>query len=134
MYRVQEKPKDKGSHPIWRGIGCILFFAILTISYMAADFLVQRNFRQGWVVLPPYLILPLSFPSIIIPYIVTTPAITIPYFFINLTVTVVLAGLLFTIISIFYSIVYRAAGGGRPGPMDAAPIKRRGKQRKLRRE
>jgi hypothetical protein len=134
MYRFQEKPKDKSPHPIWRGIGCILLIVIPMISYTAADLLVQENFRQGWVILPPYLNLPLSIPSISIPSVGITPAINISYFFANLTVTVVFALILFTIISIVYSIVYRASGGGRPGPMDAAPIKRSGKKRKLRRE
>jgi len=134
MYRFQEKPKDKSPHPIWRGIGCILVVVILMMSYATADLLIQENFHQGWVVLPPYLNLPLSIPSVSIPSVGTTPAINISYFFANLTVTLVLALMLFTIISIIYSIFYRASGGGRPGPMDAAQIKRRGKQRKLRRE
>ena len=134
MYRFQEKPKDKGPHPIWRGFGCILVVVILMMSYATADLLIQENFHQGWVVLPPYLNFPLSIPSVPIPSVGTTPAINISNLFVNLVVTIVLALLLFTIISIVYSIVYRASGGGRPGPMDAAPIKRRGKQRKLRRE
>ncbi|MCJ7531176.1 MAG: hypothetical protein MUO64_09120 [Anaerolineales bacterium] len=134
MYRFQEKPKDKSPHPIWRGFGCILVVVILMMSYATADLLIQENFHQGWVVLPPYLNLPLSIPSVSIPSVGTTPAINISNLFVNLVVTIVLALLLFTIISIVYSIVYRASGGGRPGPMDAAPIKRRGKQRKLRRE
>jgi len=134
MYRFQEKPKDKSPHPIWRGIGCILVVVILMMSYATADLLIQENFHQGWVVLPPYLNLPLSIPSVSIPSVGTTPAINISYFFANLTVTLVLALMLFTIISIIYSIFYRASGGGRPGPMDAAQIKRRWKQRKLRRE
>ena len=134
MYRFQEKPKDKDPHPIWRGFGCILVVVILMMSYATADLLIQENFHQGWVVLPPYLYLPLSIPSVPIPSVGTTPAINISYFFANLTVTLVLALMLFTIISIIYSIFYRASGGGRPGPMDAAQIKRRWKQRKLRRE
>jgi len=134
MYRFQEKPKDKSPHPIWRGIGCILVVVILMMSYATADLLIQENFHQGWVVLPPYLNLPLSIPSVSIPSVGLTPAINISYFFANLTVTLILALMLFTIISIIYSIFYRASGGGRPGPMDVAPIKRSGKQRKLRRE
>ena len=134
MYRFQEKPKDKSPHPIWRGIGCILVVVILMMSYATADLLIQENFHQGWVVLPPYLNLPLSIPSVSIPSVGTTPAINISYFFANLTITLILALMLFTIISIIYSIFYRASGGGRPSPMGAAQIKRRGKQRKLRRE
>ena len=135
MYRFQGKPKEKGPHSVWRGIGCILVVVILVMSYAAADLLVQGNYRQGWVQIPSYLMSPLSIPSITIPKVGITPIINISNFFINLAITIVFALMLFAVFSIIYSIVYRATGGGRPGPTDVPPIRRKGgKRRKLRRE
>ena len=52
MYRrgeIYRPEKKKSTHPIWRGIGCIMIVLILAMSYFGAVLLVDANQVNGWV-------------------------------------------------------------------------------------
>ncbi|MBS1250277.1 MAG: hypothetical protein MAG431_01870 [Chloroflexi bacterium] len=48
----KEDKRQEGTHPIWRGIGCIMIILILAMSYAGASLLVDENKVQKWVPVP----------------------------------------------------------------------------------
>jgi len=107
-------------HPVWRGIGCILFPIFPVMAYIIADMLVKMNMEQGWYPIPAELTRTLR-----IPYV----DISLPHFFINMMVTALLLLFGFAVIMVLYTLIYAIAGPGRYGPMDAPPVRRTRKKR-----
>jgi hypothetical protein len=50
--RKDQEKKRKGVHPVWRGIGCIMLFLILVMSYAGASLFVDANNQNEWIVVP----------------------------------------------------------------------------------
>ncbi|MCS6908493.1 MAG: hypothetical protein RML93_11525 [Anaerolineales bacterium] len=123
--RFDRRPPPKGRpwkvHPIWRGIGCILFVLIPVLSYAAAALLVESNLLSRWVVMPPELMMTVRIPFLPIP--------PIRHFFANVLVGSLLAVLGFGALTILYTLVYRLSGGSSLGPLDAPPIYRQRRRR-----
>lgn len=108
-------------HPIWRGIGCLMLILIPIMSYAGATLLVQANRTQRWLPMPPELA-----QTIFIPFINRG----FPYLLAILIVTVLLSLIGFGVLTFFYSLLYRAVGPGRYGPLDARPIRERPRKRR----
>ncbi|MEW6717710.1 MAG: hypothetical protein AB1345_09430 [Chloroflexota bacterium] len=101
---------DKGGiHPIWRGLGCLLGVIVPIISYFLADFLVQKNWIYGWVLVPNHFIGPYHNPNL----------------YLNIGLTVILTVLIFTILTILYMFIYRLFGPPQYTLLDVPPPRRR---------
>jgi len=105
-------------HPIWQGIGCLLMVMIPVMAYAGAVLLVQANVSQGWVPISAELAQPVNIPNVG----------SFEYLFANLLVAAILAMLGFGVLVAIYSLVYRAVGPSRLGPLDADPIRRKTKR------
>ena len=105
-------------HPIWQGIGCLLMIMIPVMAYAGAVLLVQANVSQGWVPISAELSRPVNIPNVG----------SFEYLFANLLVAAILAMLGFGLLVAIYSLVYRAVGPSRLGPLDADPIRRKTKR------
>ena len=116
----QAPPKSRpwDIHPIWQGIGCLLMIMIPVMAYAGAVLLVQANVSQGWVPISAELSRPVNIPNVG----------SFEYLFANLLVAAILAMLGFGLLVAIYSLVYRAVGPSRLGPLDADPIRRKTKR------
>lgn len=111
-------------HAVWRGIGCILLVIIPLMSYAAAIMLIDANAERGWFDIPRDLHrLPLPYGLIS-----SLPGWLVDEFYAKLLVAVFFSLVIFGILVIFYSLVYRMGGGYRLSPVDAPPIKRKTKK------
>ncbi len=117
MYRIGEPEPDFPSlterlreHPIWYGLGCLMALLLPLISYGLTLWLLAVNREKGWFAIPPELILrePL-------PLIGRLP----PYTLVHALITLVIALLLFGLLSLVYAILYRLFGGSPYLPFDA---------------
>ena len=98
MGRFQQYERDvrdpvAGIHPVWRGIGFLLIGVIAAMSYAGANLLVEANKTKGWVAVPPEIRGGVSWA---------------PDLYSELIVGFFLMMIVFGIITIVYSIFYRA--------------------------
>ena len=117
--RIKKEIVKTGTHPVWRGIGCLLMILIPLISIAAADVIINSNLDV-----------------IAIPNSLRTTGDTgilgvIRYFPAKLLLGTVIAVGLFAVVSVLYSILYRVTGGDKRGPMEAPPVRKRVKKRDL---
>jgi hypothetical protein len=113
--RVQVKERQYAIHPIWRGIGCLMFIIIPIMAYAGAVILVEMNIQTRWVPLAKELFAPVRIPFI---------GYTIPHLYANLIVATLLSILGFGVMMVIYALLYRSIGVSTMGPLDAAPIRR----------
>jgi hypothetical protein len=126
-YRVAEPEKKPWSvHPVWRGIGCILLVILPIISYSAAYLLVRENLKQKWVEVPAELAgsIDFSLVSRIFPALEPFFESLGPIFYLDLLITFLFVFFFFAIMTILYSLLFRAAGGSHYGPLDAPPVRK----------
>ncbi|MBC8508419.1 MAG: hypothetical protein H8D34_26480 [Chloroflexi bacterium] len=116
----QSEREEKGIHPVWRGIGCVLFVLLPVMSYAGAVELVKANYRNGWFAVPSDLA-----QAVAIPYIGV-----ISHLYAYLAVGVVLLVFGFGILTIVYSVLNTTMGPPKYGPTDAPPPRRPKKRRK----
>lgn len=123
-YQVREaenKRKDT-VHPIWRGIGCLLFILFPIIAFSGTTILYSNRTLQKYFPLTADLAYPVA-----VPWFGTLP---LPYI---LIVTAVITFFGYFMLTILYSLIFSMGRGSRYGPLDAPPIKRKsGKPRKSR--
>jgi hypothetical protein len=129
--KYERKPMKRSTelHPVWRGIGCLLFIIVPVMSYAITTLLVPVIYATG--ILPREIFMRVRFPDWAYDTIIISgPArfltgieyfwATIIFFFIIL---LVLAGL----VSILYSAIYQSVGPARYTALDAPPSKHRAK-------
>jgi len=109
--RPPPKPRPWKIHPVWRGIGCLMFIIIPIMSYAGAVLLVEQNKTQGWMPMPYELM-----QTIFIPYIGG-----INHLYAYLLVCMLLMFVGFSVLMIVYALLYRLIGPPTIGPMDAPP-------------
>ncbi len=103
----QHQHRERGIHPIWRGIGFMMILIIPAISFLASMVLLDENSRQGWFPIPA---------EFISPYVD-------PLLYVKIGMTVAITFVLYTITLLITFAMYRAVGPSRYGPLDAPPIK-----------
>jgi len=113
-YDPTYQPKSRRSilpptHPIWRGIGCLLLILLPIIAFAGAKLLVQANRTRRWIQIPAELT-----GSFLIPVVGRV-------YYADLAVTVGLIIIGFGIITVVYAIVYKFLGIPRYGPLDSPP-------------
>jgi hypothetical protein len=110
-------------HPVWRGIGCILFIILPVIAYAIAHEMLSAGLVQQYVDIPS---------GMMQPYTVRGMGLTMRNFQATLAVAAAVTVLLYSGMFVVYAFLYRMVGPPRYGPMDVAPPKRRGKVKKSR--
>ncbi len=127
------KPEAKDTHPIWRGIGCLLILFIPLLSYVLATITVQWAVASNQPL--PYQLL--GYPALSKDVWKVT-ALSPVWAFIEQQANLY-AVLIFTtlytvaigaLISVIYAFVWRYAGPPRLGPYDMPPVKTTSKKYK----
>jgi hypothetical protein len=116
--------REKETHTVWRGVGCLLIVIIPLISWVVASFSVGQAMYWGWPM--PYQLTGYPvMPNILWKVTALSPVLDFIqrqenlYAIIALTLLFSVTG--FAVISLAYSIVYRIVGPPRYGPLDAPP-------------
>ncbi len=112
--RTPPKKRPWEVHPIWRGIGCLLFLMGPFISFAAAHYIVELDLAQGWLAVPREMSAAFTLP--VVDY-------TINHALADVLVAILLLLLGFAAVMIIYSVMYSIMGPSRLGPMDAPPIR-----------
>lgn len=113
--RVPPKPRPWRIHPIWRGIGCLLFLVIPFLGYAGGVVLVRMNMERGWLVMPPEFMRPIELPFL---------GIQVDHLLANLLAALVFTVSGYGILMFFYTIFYGFLGPKRFSGLDAAPIRK----------
>lgn len=126
MQKMSKSTIKKEIHPAWRGIGCVLIVVIPVLAFALAELLFMPEYRPAWLLgsIPPELRFPLVIPT----FGILEKPITITYIVPKLGMVFAFSLGVSAIFTIVYSLSYRAAGGYRPGPADAPPIRRKVKK------
>ncbi|MDD5467646.1 MAG: hypothetical protein PHS96_07550 [Anaerolineales bacterium] len=108
------KPRPWKIHPIWRGIGCIMFLLIPILSYAGAILLVEANTKQRWVPATTRIMRSVTVPGLG----------AVEHLYANLMVTLVLMLVGFAGVVALYTLVFSIFGPSSLGPLDAPPERR----------
>lgn len=128
--KYQKPPKNikPVTHPIWRGIGCLMAIILPVLSYFGAIEYIKSGITRGWPK-PASLLGFVKFPEWVwkVPILenILQPIANFRDFYAILFFTLVFLILLSGILSFFYSILYRIVGPPVLSPVDAPPIKNR---------
>jgi uncharacterized membrane protein YphA (DoxX/SURF4 family) len=105
-------------HPIWRGIGCLMIVIGPIIAIAAAHIVLEMNMEQGWFAIPVEFSGPFTIPGVGYP---------VDHFYADLLLAGVFLLIGFAIMMIVYAIIYSIMGPPRYGPLDAPPVRGKGK-------
>ena len=122
-YRNASQKEERMVHPIWRGIGCILFLITPIISFAIANQVVLSGFLQQYIRFPRNLMLAWTIPGI---------NYSVEAFQGTLIVTFAVMFLFFAAYFSFYAGLYRMMGPSKYGPTDAPPVRRKQNAKKSR--
>lgn len=122
-YRNANEKKEQVVHPIWRGIGCILFLITPFISFAIANQIVLSGFLQQYIRFPRNLMQAWTIPGI---------NYAVDAFLGTLIVTFAVMFLFFAAYFSIYAGMYRLMGPSKYGPTDVAPIRSKRKVKKSR--
>jgi hypothetical protein len=132
--KYERKPQKKNQelHPIWRGIGCLLFVIVPVLSYAITVLIIPAIQATG--IFPAVIYQRIRFPDWAYETIfisgIARFITNIDYFWATLIFFVVVLLVLAGVFSIIYSAVYQAVGPARYTAVDAPPAPRSGKQYK----
>ena len=126
--RPQPKPRNRGVHPVMRGIGCILIIVVPILAYGVSMLLVDYGARQGWPI-PRDWYGPPSIPPLLWKLQGLTPILGFIQAQNNLEAilvfTVALTIVIGGVISMIYGFIYSLFGPPRYGPQDAPPSRKK---------
>ena len=124
--RTPPKPRNRGVHPVMRGIGCIMIVIVPILAYGIALLLIDYGIQHGWPI-PPSWLRPISIHPLLLRLRGLEPVwnfllsqnnlIAVVVF--TIAITIVIGGLL----SIIYGYIYTIFGPPQYGPQDAPPIR-----------
>jgi hypothetical protein len=129
--RFEEKPrKEHEIHPVWRGIGCILFVVIPLAAYFLMLLVSPFIIATGYV---PYQLLGfVHFPDWMFKTQITSSIAlyigSIENLWANLVIFIVILVLLAGVVWLLYSAVYDLVGPARYTELDAPPSKYKAKK------
>jgi ABC-type multidrug transport system permease subunit len=110
---VENKKGSGIAHPIWRGIGVLLFILLPIMGYIGSLLILDENRRQRWFSYPQALIVPGSDQLLLIKVILTLGIAAVLYF----------------IIMMITFIIFRIVSPPKLGPTDAPPVQWKNKDR-----
>lgn len=117
----EQREKERGPHPVWRGIGCIMMLFIPLFSFAASMELIPymaQNVRGFG--LPAIMMRPLSL----------IPGITIKYFLAVMGLAIILSLGLFAIMAVANAIIYSMSGAYTLRRFEAPPVRRKKSRKK----
>lgn len=125
-YKVPPLKRERETHPIWRGIGCLMIIILPVIAYAGAVLLVQYGMEHGWP-FPPEILGFIQFPdwvwnAPVLPLLVR-PVANYRNLWAVLLVFLMLLVLFSGIYSTLYAVMYRFVGPSRYTSVDARPSK-----------
>ncbi len=126
--RVEPKPRNRGVHPVMRGIGCILIVVVPILAYGGAVLLVNYGRAHNWPIPPNWYGEPAIHPLLwklqglvpILTFIKAQKNLEAVLIF-AAALTVVIGG----IMSMIYGYMYAIFGPPQYGPQDAPPIRKK---------
>lgn len=124
QYRREHSERPWKVHPVWRGIGCVLFLLVPVMSWYGATLFLQGNKN---IVLPWELSTIVNIPYTHITAIDRVIAPINRYFdatgfvFGQIFFTIILSFIGFGVMAFAYSLLYKIAGPPRYGPFDVPP-------------
>jgi hypothetical protein len=106
---VEEEHRWKGRlHPIWRGVGCIIIIALGVLGYFVSGMILEANFENQWVYIPPEIISPSFAPWL--------P----PGALLRIVVGLITVALGYTVVNVIYAVVFPI----KLGETDVPPLRR----------
>ncbi|MFZ2096164.1 MAG: hypothetical protein WAV05_05945 [Anaerolineales bacterium] len=124
QYHKERQERPWKIHPIWRGIGCILFLLVPIMSWFGTTLFLQSNTR---IALPWELTKVVAIPYTHI-YQIDKLIVQINQFFDatgfvfgQLFFTIIFSFIGFGIMAFAYAVLYKMAGPPRYGPFDVPP-------------
>jgi hypothetical protein len=129
----EAKTKERETHPVWRGIGCMIIGLVPILSYATAVVTYPMFSSRGLV--PRDLRVTMQMPNWMWSI---NPGLTSgiqklvgnPQFLPMVLLTLIYIMVLGSLFSIVYSMMYRTLNPKRYGPMDAPPIRAKTKKYK----
>jgi len=121
-YKRSTRDRPWQVHPIWRGIGCILFIISPVIAYSASHILIQMNAKNDWVNIPSDLSKTIRIP-------IPGFGLAVPNLYAKIIITFVILLLASGLLMIIYTLLYQIFGPSRYGPLDAKPIRKKSKRK-----
>ena len=117
-------PRNRGVHPVMRGIGCIMMIIVPILAYGSAVLLVNEGASRGWPIPPSWLGTPTFHPLLwrlqglnsVLTFLQAQTNLIANLVF-AIAITVVVGG----IMSIIYGYVYTLFGPPQYGPTDVPP-------------
>jgi peptidoglycan/LPS O-acetylase OafA/YrhL len=118
--------RSRDTHPIWRGIGCLMMIVVPLVSYAGALKIVEYGLKHYWP-FPAEFLGYIQFPqwvwrAPVLPLLVT-PIANFKNMGAVLVFTLGLIVLLAAIFSTVYAMIYRTMGPSRYTTFDAPPSK-----------
>ena len=125
-FSEMQQPPGSQIHPIWRGIGCVMFVLIPIVAYAAADTFFDN---ASGLVLFGSTVFPSS--GILFRIIFSFPlwGSTFRFSLFHLVFMILFSVMGFLIFSLVYAVVYRVTGPSMYGPLDAPPSRKTKKRR-----
>jgi hypothetical protein len=111
----EQQPRQRQIHPIWRGVGFALIILTPIMAYSAGLILIDANRTQGWIRIPPGLIL---------------GQFSDPLILVKIFLTLIISILIYGVFSFITFFLYTSMGPPRYGPYDVPPVEYRGKRYK----
>ena len=124
--RQAPKPRNRGVHPVMRGIGCIMMVIVPILAWGLAVWLVDYGVQHGWPIPPSWLgrisvypwLLSIRGLAPIWNFLLVQDRL-IAHVIFTIAIIVVIGG----IMSVIYGYMYSIFGPPRYGPQDAPPIR-----------
>ncbi|HLA06073.1 MAG TPA: hypothetical protein VJ022_01410 [Anaerolineales bacterium] len=126
MNRRPEVPRNRGVHPVMRGIGCVMIAIVPIIAYGVSVILVNYGLGHGWPIPPDWTGTPTFHPLLwrlsgltyVLSFLQAQTNLTANIFF-TIAITVVIGG----IMSVLFGYIFKLFGPPQYGPTDAPPPK-----------
>lgn len=110
----EHRSKRGKLHPVWRGVGCLIIIALGVLGYFVSGMILEANFENQWVYIPPEIISPSFAPWL--------P----PGALLRIVVGLIAVALGYTVVNVIYAIIFPI----KLGETDVPPL-RRSDHRKL---
>lgn len=117
-------PRNRGVHPLMRGIGCIMMIIVPILAYGSAVLLVNYGASHGWPIPPNWLGTPMFHPLL---WRLQGLAVALTFLqaqtnlIANIVFAIAITVLVGGIMSMIYGYIYTLFGPPRYGPTDAPP-------------
>lgn len=105
--------RDRETHPIWRGVGCLLIVLIPALAYAISLWVLEANTQAHWFAVPRELAI---------------RGVSDPLLGAKIALTIAISFVIYMIFSLVTFFANRMFGPSRYGPQDVPPINRRTKR------